>query len=697
MAPAATALIDRAAGLVLGQRGFLFPWAPVCLGVGIGLYFLLRVEPPTWALWLAALAGLAGLVAQARMNAVAGPLVAAVALACLGIGLAGARSHGVAGPVLDFRYYGSIEGRVVGIDRSASDAVRLTLDRVVLERMAPEDTPTRVRVSLHGEQGFAPLEPDAVVILTGHLGPPGGAVEPGGFDFRRHAWFLRLGAVGYTRNPVLLLEEPGGGQAVFAARMALSQYVQKALPGETGAFAAAVTTGDRSGMGQETLDALRDTNLAHLLAISGLHMGLLAGFVFGALRVGLLLVPLVRHHWPVKRLAAAGALVAAFGYLLLSGGNVATERAFVMAAVALTAVMLHRRALSLRAVAMAALIILVLQPEAMLGPGFQMSFAATTALVAVFEQVSGLQRERRLPRWAAPVISLLVSSAVAGFATAPVAMTHFNRMTHYGLIANLVSVPVMGMMVVPAAVVAALLSPLGLDWLALAVMGWGLDWILLVARTVAAWEGAVRPIPAPGPGVLPLMAMGGLILCLWRGRGRLAGMVPAALALALWVGAERPALLIADSGALVGLMTPEGRALSRPRGSGFIAEVWLENDGSRLDQAGAAGLWPGEAEGRVARGRLGSWEVIHLQGKIASRGFAECRADQIVVASEALALSGPCLRFDPDTLGATGAVAVSARPDGLRVVTDRELSGDRLWHRRPAAQDAPLRLAQTGQ
>ncbi len=665
---------------LLNQRGHLFPWAPVCLAAGIGLYFALRAEPPVWGLGLCAGLALALLVATRWLDAVSGPLVSVIALALLGFSLAGARTHAVAGPKLDFRYYGAVEGRIVGIDRSASDAVRLTLDRVVLERMDPAETPDRVRVSLHGEQGYIVPEPGAVVIFTGHLSPPSGAVEPGGFDFRRHAWFLRLGAVGYTRTPVLLLEPPGGGQVVFKARMWLSARVQAALPGEAGAFAAAVMTGDRSGMGQETLDALRATNLAHLLAISGLHMGLLAGFVFGTLRLGLLLVPRCRHFWPVKQIAAMGALVAAAGYLALSGGNVATERAFVMVSVALVAVLFNRRALSLRAVALAAMIVLCLQPEALLGPGFQMSFAATTALVAVFERLSVWQRGRGWPRWTAPVISLVVSSAVAGAATAPVGMAHFNQVAHYGLLANLVSVPVMGALVVPMAVLAALLMPLGLDWIALAIMGIGLDWILLVAQSVAGWEGAVSAVKAPMAGVLPLLAFGGLILCLWQGRGRLAGLAPAALAVALWAQTERPALLIAENGALVGKLTEAGRALSRPRGSGFVAEVWLENDGQLGGQEAAAGLWPAPIEARVARAALGPLDVVHLQGKGAAAGFTSCRAGQIVVASvEVTGLTG-CELYDLARLRQTGAVALWLTPDGPRIVTAAERAGIRPWN-----------------
>jgi competence protein ComEC len=665
--------------VILAQRGFLFPWSPVLLALGIGLYFMLPAEPPRFALGLAWVCGLVMLWQQARWDAVMGPVIAAVALVSCGFALAGARTHLVAGPVLDFRYYGPIEGRVVRIDRSASDALRLTLDHVVLERMDPGETPHRVRVSLHGAQGFATPEPGALVILTGHLSAPGGAVEPGGFDFRRHAWFRKLGAVGYTRTPLLLLEDPGGGQILFKARMWLSTRVQDRLPGEAGAFAAAVMTGDRSGMGQGTLQDLRDTNLAHLLAISGLHMGLLAGFVFAAARLSLLAFRRPRFHWPVKKLAAAVALLAAFFYLLLSGGNVATIRAFIMAAVALCALMLNRRALSLRAVAMAALIVLPLWPEALLSPGFQMSFAATTALVAVFELWSRAETSRRLPRWLGPVLSLVMSSAVAGAATAPVGMAHFNQVAQFGLLANLVSVPVMGLLVVPMAVLAALLLPFGLDWVPLMVMGLGLDWILFVAQNVAEWPGATRPVVSPGAMVLPIMAFGALILCLWRGRGRFVGLAPMVVAVVMWSGAERPDLLISDTGALVGVMTEQGRALSRASGSGFVARNWLENDGQAGGQESAAALWPREAEERVFRANIGRYELVHLQGKRAARGFVECSKDQIIVSSTPAAPAGPCLIVDSDTLLQTGALAGRIGPDGVVFQSAADHAGRRLW------------------
>ncbi len=660
---------------LLAQRGHLFPWVPVLLALGIGSYFAMPVEPGFAEYAVVLGHGLIGVGVALRWPGGWGALGWVLALTAVGFGLAGMRAHRVAGPVLDWRYYGPVEGRVVALDRSASDAVRVTLDRVRLDRVGPDKRPAQVRLSLHGPP--AEPRPGQRIMTTAHLSPPQGPVEPGGFDFRRHAWFQQLGAVGYTRNPVLIAAPAEAGQAglrVFALRMAVSDRVRAVLGGDVGGFAAAVTTGDRSTVGQEALSALRASNLAHLLAISGLHMGLLAGFVFAALRMSLSLVPALALRLPVKKFAAVGALIAAAGYLALSGGNVATERAFVMVSVLLLAVLVDRRAISLRAVAIAAIIVLVLRPEALLGPGFQMSFAATTALVAFF----GWLRDAELPRapgWAKPVLGVVLSSAIAGLATAPVGAAHFNSLSHYGLIANLLSVPLMGVLVIPAAVLALCLAPLGLENLGLYPMGWGLSWILAVARFVSGLSGAQGHVVGPGPLVLPMLALGMLWLMLWQGWARLAGLAPVACAFALWVQAERPAVLVADTGGLVGVMTTEGRALSKPRGAGFVARNWLENDGDGADQTQAAARWPG-AKGKLREIAAGETRIVHVIGKGGAAQISSCAPDQVVIASVPLTLNGPCEVYDPKRLLRTGSLAIS---DG-GVITARDRAGQRIWN-----------------
>lgn len=664
------------------QRGHLFPWVPVMMAFGIGGYFALQFEPGMTA-YLAAAAALAGLSVLARfVPEPVAPLLISAALVLTGLVLAGVRAHHVAEPVLGFRYYGPVEGRIIAIDRSGSDKMRLTLDRVVMERMSPERTPARVRVSMHGLQGFVAPEPGLRIMLTAHLSPPQGPVEPGGFDFRRMAWFNKLGAVGYTRTPVLAVAPPLEGAAglrIHRLRMRISAAVQAALPGETGAFAAAITTGDRSGMSRDTLDDLRSSNLAHLLAISGLHMGLLTGFVFAALRLFLVAIPRIGLRWPVKKVAAVLSLCAGAFYYALSGGNVATERAFIMVSVMFVAVIFDRRAITLRAVAIAALIVLTLRPETLTGPGFQMSFAATTALVAVFGALRAW-RGWRAPKILRPVLAVVVSSAVAGLATAPVAAAHFNRVADYGLIANLLSVPLMGAIVMPAAVLTALLTPIGLAWIGLALMRPAIAWILGVADWVSGLEGAITPVVAPPTIVLPIFALGMLWLFLWRGWPRFAGLVPAAAAFVIWAQADRPPILISESGLLMGVLTDTGRALSKPKGDGFTALNWLENDGDAADQDGAFARVGISGQRGWQSVTLAGQEIIHLSGRGAEDRVAEaCRTADLVILGKDIDTEMPCLVLDVKKLRRTGSLAIYPDTDGLMVVGAKTRLGARLW------------------
>ncbi|MEX0301625.1 MAG: DUF4131 domain-containing protein, partial [Leisingera sp.] len=247
-------LIATISEMLQVQRGHLFPWVPVFLGAGIGAYFSLKSEPAAEVYATIAVASLVLVFCATRRRPLAF-LCWAPALTAAGLCLAASRAHLVAAPVLDFRYYGSVEGRVVSVDRSPTDALRLTLDQVRLARVAADEAPARVRISLKSQVRVPP--PGARVMTTAHLLPPQGPAEPGGFDFRRHAWFKQLGGLGYTRVPVLLSEAPGGGVPIERLRRVLAQSLQQRIPGETGGFAAAITAGDRSGVGEQTLAALR--------------------------------------------------------------------------------------------------------------------------------------------------------------------------------------------------------------------------------------------------------------------------------------------------------------------------------------------------------------------------------------------------------------------------------------------------------
>ncbi len=667
---------------LVNQRDHAFLWAPVFVGLGVALYFQLKFEPDRSVAYIALCVMMILLTVVRRVSDGLRVLVIGGALVIGGFGLAGVRTHSVAEPVLGFRYFGPIEGRIVEIDRSQYSAVRLTLDTVVLERMQTDRTPAYVRVSLHGDQGHIDPAPGQTVIMTGHLSPPSGPVEPGGFDFQRMAWFEGLGAVGYTRTPVLLARpsaERRAGLLVYRIRTAISKGVQSRIDGEAGAFAAAIMTGDRSAMGQDSLAALRASNLAHLLAISGMHMGILAGFIFALVRYGLALWPWAALRLPTKKIAAIAALIVAAGYLALSGGNIATQRAFIMVAVMLVAVLCDRRALTLRAVAIAALIVLIVRPEALFGPGFQMSFAATTALVGAFGVLRQLDTTA-VPRWINSIGAVFVSSLVAGLATAPIAAFHFNQIAQYGLIANFLSVPLMGTLVMPSAVLAAVLAPIGLAGVGLWLMGLGLSWILGVAHFIANLEGGVRHVVTPDPLVLVLICMGTLFVIVWHGALRWSGVLPLIMGFTFWQVAERPVFLASDSGSLIGVMTPLGRDVSKESGENFAASSWLENDGNPVPQDVAFGRDGLVEEGRVVRARIGMTDVVNVRGAMALAALEGCGGGDILITNQPVTTPRDCMVYDINTLRQVGSLAGWLENGELRLVSVRDQTGDRLWN-----------------
>ncbi|MDO5621122.1 MAG: ComEC/Rec2 family competence protein [Paracoccus sp. (in: a-proteobacteria)] len=683
-------------------RAGLFPWVPVWFGLGIGLWLIWPTDPG-WPVLAAVVALLLapGLwwAGQGRLPAWLGgdaALVGSLALALLAAGFLGmaARSASVAAPVLDFRYYGPVEGRVLKIDRSGRDRIRILLDQVVLANMPTERTPARVRVGLMEVPAALP-PPGRRVMLTANLSAPPGPAEPGSFDFRRYAWFERLGAVGYTRTAILTVEpEPAGGLiAADQLRMRASAAIQQAIPGQSGAVTAALFTGDRSAILERTNDIMRASNLYHVVSISGLHMALVVGFTYQALRWVFLLagMGLRAGGWHLNRappgykVAALLAILAGGAYLWISGMDVATQRSFIMAAVMLGAIVADRRAISLRTLAVSALLILMLTPEALTSAGFQMSFAATIGLVLTGGAWGWFKPW--LPAISRGFVMLVISSLVAGLATSPIAAAHFGRIPHYGLIANLLAVPVVGVMVMPFGVIATVLAPLGLAWPALWVAGIGTSWMLWVADYVAGLDGATSAVALPPGWVLPLMSGAGLLVVLTLPRLRvvpLAGGLALLVSFVAWMQAARPDILISWDGSAVAVMGPQGRVPSKPSGGAFAISSWLEADGDMAPQAAAAARpgWSGPANAR--RYDLPEGVLWHMSGKgAADRAAAACQPGAMVVSSEALARDyrPACRLFDQTRLRRSGAVALWRDGAEWRAETSAQRDGGRAWSR----------------
>src|SRR5579885_254025 len=349
-------VLERLGACFMAERERWPLWLPALLGAGIGVYFWLDAEPPAW-LGVALLLAAAALAADAwrRDRRLAVP--AAVLVAAAGFAGAQLETRLVAAPVLPHRVGPvTVEGRLEAVD-PLPEGARLVIAPSHIDRVDDDALPARVRVRLR--RGAAPALPGDWVSLRAMLMPPPAPSMPGAYDFQRRAWFERIGAVGYALGRATRIEPPAGAGAagwrvrLQALRAAVTARVRAALPGEEGAIAAALITGDTHAIPPGDAEAFRLAGLAHILVIAGLHMGMVAGIVFFATRAGLALVPRVALYRPTKKYAAAAAIAATFGYMLLSGATVSSRRAFIMVGLALLAVLVDRLSLSARAVACA--------------------------------------------------------------------------------------------------------------------------------------------------------------------------------------------------------------------------------------------------------------------------------------------------------------------------------------------------------
>lgn len=682
---------------VAAEREQWLLWAPVAFGAGVAVYFGLPWEPPALAGSFVLL--LAALVSwRFRTKLVFALLLLGVAVGAGGFSAAQLRAHLVAAPVLE-KSYGpaGVTGRVVQVELRP-DGPRVTLEHVVLKGLDDAGTPARIRIKLR--RGDAVGIGDHIDVYA-KLSPPSAPSAPGAYDFQRRSWFEGLGAVGFALGRVRPAELDGGPReawspALFMAalRLHMTQRIRAALPGESGAIAAALMTGDRSAISQQSLDSMRDSGLAHLLAISGLHLGLVAATLFFGLRALLALSERLTLRHPIKKWAAAAAMAGSLAYLMLAGATVPTQRAFVMTGLVLLAILLDRQAISMRLVAWAAVIILAIAPESMLGASFQMSFAAVVALVAFYEASRGRFRAVRATAGHGPLArvglyagGVATTTVIASFATGLIALHHFGRIAVYGLPANMLAVPLTALWIMPWAVIAAMLMPLGLEGLPLALMGWGIDGLLWIAGAISAWQGAVRPVAALPVWGLAMVAVGGLWLCLWRRRWRYAGLLGIAAGLAgLWLQ-QGPDILVSGDGRLMATRMDDGRlSLSESRRERRTAEDWLEMEGQ-----GAPLYWPDT--GSSADGRLRcdiSGCIYRASGRTVALlrdGLAhdeDCRIADLLVSQRPVRgrCPAPLLVVDRFDLWRHGAIAIWVGDDGIRIRTVADYQGKRPWSSR---------------
>ena len=676
-------------------------WVPVFIGAGVALYFGLPSEPPSWLGATGLVVTLAARVVVRRWS-VPTTAAACLALAFLGLAAAQLRVALVSAPILA-REIGkaAVEGRVCEVGLQPH-GYRLYLDNVTIAGLAPEATPQRIRVRVAA--GFSPGQVGQRIGLTGRLGPISAPVAPGSFDFQRDVYFERIGAGGFAfgrPQPVASAEMVGGLQSLpcrlSALRLAIAERIRAVLPGDTGAISVALITGDQGAISKPTMQQMRDSGLAHLLSISGLHITLVAGILFVTVRRALCLARAVALNYPIKKWGAIAALAATLFYVLLAGAPVPAVRSLIMTGMFLLAIVLDRTAISLPPVAWAAAVVLLVSPEELIGPSFQMSFGAIVALVAAYEATQTRRLHWRTEagwggRAALYVAGLVFTSLIATLATGPYSIYHFNRIAHYGVIANMIAVPLTGVWVMPWAVLAVILMPFGLERVALIPMGWGVDGIIAIAGYVAGLPGAVSVVPAMPVAGLAIITLGGLWLCLWQRPWRLAGVPVIVVGFATVLLTRAPDLLISEDGRFFAVVAPDGRLLlSTAKADKFVTDNWLRRSDTETVETLAIDGY--DAGGRLACDSLGciyrsfGRTVALVQQPMAL--LEDCGVADVVVSLEPVRV--PCHpttavidRFD---LWRNGVHAIWIGDDGsIEIRSVRELRGQRPWVVGPPAE-----------
>ncbi len=686
----------RPGAALLAEQDRWFLWIPVLFGTGVGVYFALPSEPSRAVAGSVGLAVLVLAIATQRLQGVWARAVA-VALAVLagGFCVAKLRTECVAAPVLLHRLgHVAIDARVEAVQLHGK-GVRVVLAPVRLQGLDAARTPRRVRISIR--KGWEVLTPGALIGVRAVLLPPPPPASPGDYDFARTAYFEGIGAVGYAFGaPRLIAAAPAPGVIgrfdlmLAGLRWRMSARIHEVLPGSTGAIASAIITGDRGGISAQDDAALRDAGLAHVLAIAGLHMALVGFGLFWAVRALLALFPVIALRYPIKKWSAVVALAGAGFYLVISGSAAPTTRAFTMLVMMLLAILFDRPALSMRSLAFAALLLLSVEPESLVEPGFQMSFAAVASLIAVAEWERARKRERTPPRRFAKLRAYLrgiaITSFVGSLATMPFAAFHFDRATHYAVLGNLLAMPIMGFVTMPAAAVAVILMPVQLDALPLRIMGWGIDAMLTVGRFVSHLPGAVTSIAAWPLATLVLFSLGGLWIVLWRSGLRWLGLGPVVAGLVLaWI-ARPPDLLIARDGQTTAVRGPDHRLyFLRDPADEYSASEWLKRDGDpRLPRAAIANASHGvgcDALGCIARTANGTRIALVVRPEALHE---DCADSDVLISREPTRglCDGPRLVIDRIDVARNGAYAVWVE-HGLVYETVQGLRGDRPWSRAP--------------
>ena len=636
----------------LAERGFeRAPWLAVAFGLGIALWFAL----PAAAHWIAVLCGCAAMVlAGLAIDSGHDPDPRGLphtAAALIGLGLmiaAGcltiwAKSTLAGTPPLASRGLYWMTARVIEREEQpALDRVRLRL----AARLDHMQDPIEIRLNLAPRDDDPRLIEDASIRLRARLNPPGPPAVPGGYDFAQFAWFDHLAATGSPLGPIEVLRPAERRDLLKQWQRQLSNHVRARLAGSPGALASAFASGDRGGIARDDDQAMRDAGLTHLLSISGLHVSAVIALAYVVVVRLLALWPWLALRVRLPLLASTAGALTGLAYTLLTGAEVPTVRSCIGALLVLAALTLGRSPLSLRLLASAGLFVMTFWPEAVVGPGFQMSFGSVLAIVALHgaAPVRAFLAQREEAWWMRiwrHLVMLLVTGVVIDVALMPMALYHFHRAGLYGAAANVLAIPLTTFVSMPMISLALVLDLGGLGAPAWWLAGKSLALLLAIAHLTASQAGAVIRFPPMSTALYLAVLAGELWLGLWIGRVRLWGLLPIAIGLASLAILRPPDLLVSGDGRQLGVFGQGPAMISLRAGRGGFMRQALLDDAGLMGETVAMADWPAarcnsdfcamtiHAEGTITR-----LLVQRSRARVGTLDLVNACADNDIVVSE---------------------------------------------------------------
>ncbi len=509
---------------VMHQKDNYFLWIPVLFALGIGLYFYLPFEPPSSLVFFVFLISLAlyFIVTGNRIYSVSALLLLVI---ISGVGAAKLRTETVGTKIINKKIsFANVIGTISYIEpMDLGSGSRIILSDLNIDGLKKIDTPKKIRLKIRKDSN---IEIGQVIKILASLNPPSEPIIPDGFNFRRYLYFQGIGAVGFVYNEPEILSSPiKGFLNIQRLRYHISTKLYDYLSPQSASIAAALLVGYKNAISDSDKQAVRDSGLAHMLAISGLHVGLFAGTLFFLIRFLLAFFPNIALYYPVKKIAAIIALLGAVFYMLLAGSTVPTQRAVFMVGIVFLAIILDRSPISLRLVAASALIILLFRPESLLSASFQMSFAAVTCLIYFYDITRPIwtkfyTKGNLIKRAASYFIAVTITTVIASIATSPFALYHFGQVSFVGSIANLVAVPLLTFVIMPFALLSIIFMPLGLSYFPITIMGWGIEKMLEIAYWAASLPHAILLVPLWSFISFITIILSIIFMILWKGYGK---------------------------------------------------------------------------------------------------------------------------------------------------------------------------------